>query len=527
MVEASSRPAPNPPRYWWLKRLAIAGVVALVALIGLRLYWGHIMSARLEAAVADIEARGEPIRFDDMQRAAVPDEDNAAYFFMEALRTWPQIEPGKTITDTDWYGSYRSSDQRPPDPITDNDAYLAECAEVFALLNRAAAASKCDWGVQPVSPAINIMLNQLGNTRALARLIEDAIQRAHDTGDDRLAAELLERLLALADASEQDLPTLIGHLVGISIRAMYASIVEEILPTLRIDADAPRAATPDQLRRMITALLDDQARRDNLARAYIGERWMVYDTALAVIEGRVALNRLGGPVPTINRPLLLLASPMLERDAVFMLNLQSHTIDLCRTTDNLAMWELEMLDEQIEDLSVLAHPISRTLLPAYGAASRTHFQAQAVVRSTAIALAIKLYEHDHGHRPAMLAELVPDYLPDGVPMDPLAATPREIAYLPKGVSPSMDDVWGGDAAAREAIGQRRFAVLYSVGNNGQDNGGRCYFADDGTLIFGFSTRDRENSDEVFHLDASPKPLPQDPADEPAFDPYGPGGPYTY
>ena len=33
---------PVPVRYWWLKRLGAAGVVFLLAMLGLRLWWGHV-----------------------------------------------------------------------------------------------------------------------------------------------------------------------------------------------------------------------------------------------------------------------------------------------------------------------------------------------------------------------------------------------------------------------------------------------------------------------------------------------------
>ena len=36
-----------PPRYWWLKRLGAAGLLSVVALVGLRLWWGHVAEARL------------------------------------------------------------------------------------------------------------------------------------------------------------------------------------------------------------------------------------------------------------------------------------------------------------------------------------------------------------------------------------------------------------------------------------------------------------------------------------------------
>ncbi len=77
-----------------------------------------------------------------------------------------------------------------------------------------------------------------------------------------------------------------------------------------------------------------------------------------------------------------------------------------------------------------------------------HYQVIAQRRMAAIALAIRLYEIDHGRRPAELAELVPDYL-DEVPTDPMAPDGATFRYLPEAEIP----------------------LLYSLGENGADDGG--------------------------------------------------------
>ena len=87
----------------------------------------------------------------------------------------------------------------------------------------------------------------------------------------------------------------------------------------------------------------------------------------------------------------------------------------------------------------------------------------------AIALTIRLYETDHGRRPETLSELVPEYL-SAVPLDPLAADDRPIRYLPNAPKP----------------------ILYSVDENGDDDGGSYSIHSDG----GF---DRKSLDWPFFL----------------------------
>ena len=56
-----------------------------------------------------------------------------------------------------------------------------------------------------------------------------------------------------------------------------------------------------------------------------------------------------------------------------------------------------------------------------------HYQYLDERRQTAIALAVRLYELDHGWRPEKLADLVPDYLPE-VPIAPLLEDHQRYTY---------------------------------------------------------------------------------------------------
>lgn len=54
--EESEPTTAEPPRFRWLKRGAVAMVIAIVALVGLRLWWGHLADHRLRQ-MADTPAR--------------------------------------------------------------------------------------------------------------------------------------------------------------------------------------------------------------------------------------------------------------------------------------------------------------------------------------------------------------------------------------------------------------------------------------------------------------------------------------
>jgi hypothetical protein len=81
--------------------------------------------------------------------------------------------------------------------------------------------------------------------------------------------------------------------------------------------------------------------------------------------------------------------------------------------------------------------------------ARAHFTQLADRRIAAAALAIRLYRFEHVEAfPATLDALVPNYLPS-VPTDPMASALTPLRYLATGSDP----------------------ILYSVGDNDQDDGG--------------------------------------------------------
>jgi hypothetical protein len=87
------------------------------------------------------------------------------------------------------------------------------------------------------------------------------------------------------------------------------------------------------------------------------------------------------------------------------------------------------------------------LIPAFARVTASHRRAQAHMRSTAVALAVERYRLEEGHWPESLAELVPARLA-AVPADPFDGKPLRYRRLADGV------------------------VVYSVGADGVDNGGR-------------------------------------------------------
>jgi len=518
---------PIPRRFWWLKRLALAGLLLVLAVAGLRWYWGSVMSGRLNAAVERISQRGEPIELSDLPRPSVPDQQNSAHFLRQALNQWPKVN-GKLITATDW----NMDPAKHKDPITDNEAYLKRWRkQILPLLQKAAQAPKTDWDVKLQTPAIQMRLPQLSDMRTLARLLDDAAKRAHEVGDDRLAIELVRHQFNIADSVNTGPRTLLSYLVDVSIRALAVGRLEAIAPTLPIGANSENAARPAVVKQLIDRLLDEQARRRAFAGAMMAERVIMYDTMMALVEGRVKRQALplgtgGGFSSVLHRVQALLINPLLKRDTLLLLNNHTAMIKAGRKAETHRQYT-RLRDKlapspKPTQRSIMLFPLSQIMMPAMDQAAQASFTGRMGQQLAGVALAIRLYQREHdGRRPRRLAQLVPKWL-DRVPNDVFARAPQPIQYKPGGVRPILQKNWNpaGQSAATQPANpaqRERVAILYSLGPDQQDDGG--------VVVVSPNSRDNpvvknpDEADQVFMLDPESK-LPQPPSPPPSAT--GPG-----
>lgn len=508
----------HPPRYRWLRRITLIAVVVLLGVLGLRMWTGWRSQQRLDAAVAAIRGRGEPMLIDDLRVPPLPPGENRAVYLKRALANWPRVAgTTQTIVETPWKRQEetrsRLSPAPPlPDPIPDNAAYLASLeAEggVLAEMRGADAVGGTDWGVPLTQPLFNMLLPQLGDSRKLARLMMDAAERAAAEGDAALALELIRLTFRIADAQYEVRPrTLIGGLVAMSIQSLPLGELMETLPVLSLDTPEARA----EAERLLTVLRDDEAFERSQRDVWIDERAVLHDTVMFIIDPPPSMPNtamaLGShpvydlafspPGRWLLRPVHLDAA----RRSLAMMTRKIEVQQQAQGTAGHYHWTMQD-DERIYrqramPLSMLRDAFTLTLMPAYAAATRSEMRLSIVRRCAAVALAVKLYEADHGHRPATLAELVPAYL-DAVPVDPMRAD-------------------GGPVGYRAGASDAGPAVVYSVGMDGEDDGGRVVVQSDGT--YDQVTRFDDQNDHWFLLDPEPKPtVPSAPDAPDAIQPF--------
>ena len=432
---------PWPPRFWWLKRGVVIVIVGILLVLGLRLWWGWTANHQFEMLVADAHDRGEPILLGDFAAPAVPDDQNAADSLLHAAAAI-EIDSNANSFLMSWDGT----------PLTPADArqvnsFVSANPQFLQDVRRAYRQKPVDWKIPLTRPLILLKLSHLNGQRNVAEMTKAIAMRDHIAGDDSSAVELFQTILRQSDAVDAGpSPQLVSHLVAMGIRTLDTDLIRKLAPDLRIGQSndkRARLARPQQIQDLIRTLLDDHKYRDAAVRAMSGERMMQCD--MFSPQGRPGL---------VDIPRDWIIDPAVQMDLVRAARRTSQMIAAFKSTEyKTAKALIPALQTFRLPIEQAAHPYRTTGAENRPDAHEVLLEFHAIVerQTAAVALAIRLYRVEHGDTwPRTINELVPRYL-NQLPVDPMSDDGKPLLYHPDSSPP----------------------VIYSVGENGVDDGGNA------------------------------------------------------
>lgn len=453
-----------PRRAWqrWLLSLCLTLLVLIGATLGLRLWWGARTARALAARIEALRARGQPVTLEDFQAAPIPDEQNAATLLTQAqslLDSEPASSAAVRLLDDYYlYPELIARDRARVVELLDQLRPVLECVE------QARGRVRCQWPTPLTHPVIQVLFPYVSSMRTVGRILAvRAVERA-DAGDCVGAVAAIEDGLNLADWVQDEPPSLVAHLVGIAITAVDLVALETILPRLAVAppavaAEDVRPVPRERLQRLIQRLLDEQTPAVQWRRAVWFERMSFLDSVTALGRGTLPLtpNATTGPGrPRVGDWLLM---PMYNTDAMFVLrHLTAWAEAAQQPTWPGALAQAPRYPKWNNPFERLSHLLSSIIMPSLERTFELHYRALAARRMAAVAIALRLYELDHGRRPETLDALVPDYLA-AIPVDPFADPPAPLRYAPANNPP----------------------VIYSVNSDGKDDGGKFALKKEGTV----------------------------------------------
>lgn len=389
---------------WWFVPL---GLVFILVVSSLLVWW--LQGSSLSRRYARIRAAGHPVTLEEMDEFyALPDgvEDNTelwldAFFASDAAtnhpdaRTLPVVGDGPDIPPLD-------------QPWAEKDAvvsFLNTHAEALKAVHRAADSGGGVRFPHDFSQGIAMLLPDIHQARSCARLLTlEAHVRARE-GDTAGTVESIRDTFALARTLDRD-PVLVSFLVRMALDGIAIENTRQLLGQADPTREELRAVQED-LRN-----LDYHAELEN---ALIGER--VFGLSIFDDPGQLGF----GPFQS---QLMRLAAPGAK---IKYIDLMSDAIEAASEPWDEVLanepWKKNWNPNSRNPFDGLVGSVFPAIDNCYLAAARQE------TKSTALdaAIAVELYQREHGEPPATLEALVPDYLP-AVPIDPFSG--KALSYKP-------------------------------------------------------------------------------------------------
>jgi hypothetical protein len=444
----ASNPSPFRPRR--RRKLAWIGGILLVLsglVVGAYFYAGYSARKELAEAIADTDRSDPHWRLEDIEagRRVVPDDQNSA-LLVHAVHQLAM-------------GSMPEVGNVPPQvqlSVPSLAVLKAEQQKVASALERARQLKDRPWGRFAVdwSAGNTPIANEdyIQECREVAHLlVADAALRAQENDLDG-AVDLCRALINDARALGDE-PSQISGLVRIAITAIGLSAIERTLA--QREPSEPAVAGLQQL-------LEQEDREPLLLTMVRGERALC-DRTMQLLEegtsnsGRLPtldlgkIGRLGVGSVTINRIVATALAGSVPRGHASLLRYYNRLVEIARLPEPQQREPLVALEQELR--AQIAEPLNlrmafvRMLAPAMLKIREALLRHHAKLRSTYVALAAERYRRQHGRWPDTLEQLVPGLL-GRIPLDPYDGRPIRYRRLEDGV------------------------VVYSVGLDGQDNGGK-------------------------------------------------------
>ena len=436
------REDPFPPRFRILKRSLVAMAIVIALVAGLRWWWGYEAQRKLDAFVAESHAAGRKVLLADLGDETIPDGENAAVLLLRAagsLKVPMQLK--------EWDAQFQSTLPLSSEDLENLRVYREANASAFADARSARSHPRVDWRLRLRSPVMNTLLPHLSPARRLAQFFRQTGLYEHSIGNDREMIAIADDILYQARAPDAEPNFVITHLVSMAMRNIGCDMVVQCAPELKVGNASDDAghgpAKREAVAALIEQLLDERDIAQSGAGAWESEQLMSLDNPANFAK---LLSRWD--VGDLMYPMFVLDGVHNARSMIPRMEAESEP------DYPAALRRLGALRQEPTTLPVLyatTHVMTRDwgLISIKRNTLRTEFAVRAAQRAAATALAIRLYTLDHeGKLPRTLADLVPAYLHE-VPRDPFSPYAMPPIYKP------------------DPLHQ----ILYSVGENGIDDGG--------------------------------------------------------
>jgi hypothetical protein len=421
---------------WKLRGYHILILALVVGICWFGLYRWWRLRSQLQLRMDAIRAAGYPVtcaELDDWY--SIPDGvDNAADVILDAASWYrgpnePNLVPVAGLAELPGRTEGLSEEMKKA-----IDVYLASNKKTLELLHEAAGIEHSRYPVN-LSAGMNALMPYLSSIRYMARLLKaEAVIRAED-GEIDQAIESIAANFGVARSLSGE-PVLVSQLVRVACEGLGVSTVERIVNRRELD---------DEQLVVLGRLVSGAGSGLKFPISMMGERCSMLD---------IYLNpaKMGGQafgVPYISEVLFTAfkATGLIDKGAMLYLDFTDEFLQAMELPDHERIAAAKAIVKKLEEASGIQARMVRIIAPAYARLVELDLRSIALFRVARLGLAVERYRLAVGKLPDLLGELVPGYL-DSVPKDPFDGAQLRYKRLEKGY------------------------VVYSIGQDGSDDGGR-------------------------------------------------------
>ena len=416
----------------------LVGLLIFFAVYGV--YRG-ILRARVNARIDAIRSAGYPVTLEELNdwQNRPTDVDNAADVMGRAFEQYEWENKKKENLPVVGYADLPDLTE----PLGDDTRamiaeYLADNAETMKLLHAAVKIEHCRYPVD-YSEGYLTPLPHLGMVRDGARLLLlEAIMHAEDNEPDA-AVKSVAGILGVG-RTMADVPEIVSHAAAIASRDMAIDACERVMN---------RTALSDTQLTRLQKMFFDAYDPCGLVAGLIGERFLMVDMCRwplsEMTDYLVMTTGMWLPKFTEVHVALYRLSGLQDLDAVAYLDGMSRYMNVCRLPLEQRWEAARRVEEQVRP-STNIHLILN-LMGMNSMVVEFDIKNSVKLHAAGTAIAVRRFGLAHGRYPETLDELVPEYL-EAVPVDLFDAKPLRYKKVDEGF------------------------VVYSVGENGVDDGGQ-------------------------------------------------------
>ncbi len=444
-------PRPLSRRRRWLRILAVFAVFVGIAAVLCGYAW-YKADRELQAALDETTKKDPHWRFPDIQadRAVIPEERNSARVVASAKQQLPGDWPiwdhrprpaGSPFADAESPQAKLAAGFQDLDPpvrlsAAQEKALRDEIKRAEPALKEARKLAGLPDGRHPITYSVDVLstlFTPIQDTRQVAALLaNDVLLRAQDGNADGALASC--RGILNAARSIGDEPNMIAQLVRIACRAVALTSLQRLLA---------QGEPSEESLRQFQELLEQEEPVPLLTFALRGERASIDRFLEGLQKGDVNPAVLANNGEVEGKLLGLTPAPIIKSQRAAALRYLNRFFDVLALDWPEQQAGLKQLELEGRDAPLFV----RLLVPAVSKVAAAQQRSRAQLRCAIALVAVERYRRANGRWPEALPIVKEAGLLSRVPADPYDGQPLRYRRLDDGV------------------------VIYSVGPDGQDDGG--------------------------------------------------------